>query len=168
MSMPARRNSSASSGMSNRLELNPPKSHPLMAPAMSLATALNVGQFFTSSSVMPCTAVACSGMCISGLMRMVLLSSVPLGDIFRYDISTMRSATMLVPVVSRSKNTMGFFRFSFMFVLWCLSVYGNVFGLDVLVQKGGGCRTEFFGRFGCQIPATAVGRAPIALFGVAV
>ena len=43
-----------------------------------------------------------------------------------------------------------------------------MFGLDVLVQKGGGCRTEFFGRFGCQIPATAVGRAPIALFGVAV
>jgi len=49
---------------------------------------------------------------IVGLTSMVSLFSSPLGNIFRYEISTIRSLATLVPVVSRSKKIRGFFRFS--------------------------------------------------------
>ena len=59
------------------------------------------------------TAVLAGGMGICGLMRRVLPSSRPLGYTLWYEISTMRSCTISVPVVSKSKKTMGFLRFSF-------------------------------------------------------
>ena len=77
-------------------------------------TFMNVGSSFTSSSLMPCTAVASAGMGISGFMRRVLTCFVPSGSTFTIEISTMRSCAVSTPVVSRSKNIMG--RLSFRFI----------------------------------------------------
>ena len=61
-----------------------------------------------------------SGICISGLIRILLVSSRPFGETLWYAISTILSETILVPVVSRSKNTIGFLSWSF--IIWCLKV----------------------------------------------
>ena len=117
ISTPARRNSSASKGISKRLELYPARSHPSIWVASDLAISLKVGQSFTSSSVMPCIAVDSGGMGISGLIRLVLDSSFPFGKTLTKEISTIRSFTILIPVVSRSKKTNGFFRFNCIFYI---------------------------------------------------
>ena len=108
--MPARRNSSASIGTSNLFELNPIKSHPSIQRNRSLAIWAKLGQSFTSSSVMPCTAVLASGICMPGLMRRVLVSSLPSGYILITDNSMMRSSEIEVPVVSRSNTIAGLAR----------------------------------------------------------
>jgi hypothetical protein len=46
-----------------------------------------------------------------GLMRQVLVFNWPLGIALAIQISTIRSVTTFVPVVSRSKNARGFFSF---------------------------------------------------------
>jgi len=93
--------------------LKPPKSQPRMNCSSDLATCAKVGHSFTSSSVMPCTAVASSGMCIPGLRRRVFVISSPSGMTLISEISTMRSFDVSTPVVSRSKKTMGRLRLSF-------------------------------------------------------
>ena len=77
------------------------------------ATWANVGASFTSSSVMPCTAVASAGMGMPGLSRRVRVISSPSGMILIIEISTIRSRAVSTPVVSRSKKMIGRFRFSF-------------------------------------------------------
>ncbi|GFI66981.1 hypothetical protein IMSAG192_00505 [Muribaculaceae bacterium] len=68
---------------------------------------LKVGASATSASVMWCMAVASAGIGIPGFTRRVRSISEPSGMTFIIEISTMRSRMMLVPVVSRSKNTIG-------------------------------------------------------------
>ena len=53
-------------------------------------------------------------MCISGLRRRVFTSRVPSGIILANEISTIRSLAGSTPVVSKSRKTIGFVRFSFM------------------------------------------------------
>ena len=46
---------------------------------------------------------------------MVFCSSLPFGYTFNTEISTIRSLAILIPVVSRSKKTMGLAKFSFIY-----------------------------------------------------
>ena len=113
MSISARKNSSAKRGISNRFELYPAKSQPSIYLAIVLPTSLKVGSSLTSSSKIPCIALDSAGIGIPGLTRKVLVSSLPLGLTFTIAISTMRSFDTLRPVVSKSKNAIGFFKFKF-------------------------------------------------------
>ena len=90
----------------------------------SRATSAKVGQSFTSASLMPCTAVTSAGMGIVGFRRMVFHSCEPSTCIFKRLISTIRSAVMLMPVVSRSKTTKGRVKLS------------KVFGIDRWMMEG--------------------------------
>ncbi len=65
---------------------------------------------------MPCTAVAASGMCISGFSLRVFTIRSPSGMILIMDISTMRSCAVSTPVVSKSKKTIGRLSFNSIFV----------------------------------------------------
>ena len=111
--MPTLKNSSANNGMSNLLELNPPKSQLCKSSAISGASCSKVGSFATFSSVIPCIAVVSVGIGIVGLTSQVLLSLFPLGNIFRIDISTILSVATCTPVVSKSKKAIGFSNFKF-------------------------------------------------------
>ena len=61
----------------------------------------------------PVILVASSEMCISGFTRLVHCSSVPFGLIFNTETSTILSLAIFVPVVSKSKNTIGLFNCNF-------------------------------------------------------
>ena len=111
-STPALRNSWSSIGISKRFELYPATSQPVNTAANDFANWRNVGSPATSSSVIWCMAVASAGIGISGLTRRVRSIFSPFGIIFTIEISTMRSWVMFIPVVSRSKKTMGLRRFS--------------------------------------------------------
>ena len=103
------KNSSANIGISKLLELYPAKSQLCIKSWRIGAKSLNVGSFFTFSSVIPCISVDSEGIGIVGFTSQVLLSLLPLGYTFNTDISTILSLATAVPVVSKSKNTIGFF-----------------------------------------------------------
>ncbi len=119
-SIPARSISSANSGISNRSELNPAKSEPLIISLTCLLNCLKVGSLATFSSVIPCTAVVCGGMGISGFTNHVFASLLPFGKTFKIEISTMRSFATFTPVVSKSKKHKG--RVNESSILQCLRV----------------------------------------------
>ena len=112
-SMPARRNSSASIGMSKWLELYPAKSQSFIFSFSFGAISLNVGASFTSSLLMPVSSVTSCGMALPGFTSMFSRRSSPSGITLIYEICIMRSRTRSSPVVSRSKTTRGRVRFSF-------------------------------------------------------
>ena len=87
-------------------------SQPSIHFARDFAIWLNVGQSLTSSSCMPCILVDSSEMCMVGLILRVLTSVEPSGITFTMEISTIRSVATLRPVLSMSKNIIGFLRLS--------------------------------------------------------
>ena len=81
------------------------------------ASSLKVGESFTSSSVIPCTAVDSAGIGISGFTYHVLLSLEASGKTFKIQISTILSFEILMPVVSKSKIQSGLWSFRFIIEL---------------------------------------------------
>ena len=81
-SMPARRNSSASMGMSKWFELNPAKSHPRNSSQSLAAISLNNGFPATSASLMPVSAVTSAGMGLPGFTIRLTRFSCPSGLTF--------------------------------------------------------------------------------------
>ena len=112
-SIPTLKNSSANNGISNLLELKPAKSQLCISSEISGASSLKVGSFATFSSDIPCIAVVTSGIGIVGFTSQVLLSLFPFGKTLRMAISTILSFATCTPVVSKSKNTIGFSSFKF-------------------------------------------------------
>ena len=72
-----------------------------------------MGESFTSSSVIPCTAVDSAGIGLSGLTYQVLLSLEASGKTFRIQISIILSYEIVIPVVSKSKIQSGLWSFRF-------------------------------------------------------
>ena len=110
-STPTLKNSSANNGISKRLELNPARSESEIIVLIVSASSLKVGSVTTFSLVIPCIALTSAGISISGFTSQVLLSLFPLGNIFNKEISTILSLPILIPVVSKSKKTIGLVNF---------------------------------------------------------
>src|SRR5690606_4642151 len=73
-------------------------------------------------------------MAISGFTRQVWLSLFPFGNTFKIAISTILSVATLIPVVSRSKKQIGFFKLSSI-ILFCSAKILFIEVLKKLIKK---------------------------------